>query len=53
MAFHGSPDGLWRCLLWVPVDLAEGKAGGAVIPLDDIWVFANWTLPSCRARREG
>lgn len=48
---HSSSAGLWRSFL---SDRGE-KAGGAVIPLNDIWAFANCTLPSLspRAGREG
>lgn len=51
MERDSSSAGLWRSSL---LDGAE-KAGGAVIPLNDIWAFANCTLPSLspRAGREG
>lgn len=48
---HRSSAGSWRSFLF---DRGE-KAGGAVVPLNDIWVFAKCTLPSLspRAGREG
>lgn len=51
MERDSSSAGLWHSLL---LDRGE-KAGGAVILLNDIWVFANCTLPSLSPRtgREG